>query len=448
MSLRLRLIVAGAAAILIALGLAAMGMSALFAAHVERTAITELSVELDQLLAGLGQDASGDLTLVQAPADPRFLRPFGGLYWQIETAGRTLRSRSLWDYKLPLPGDRAGGGAPVSLTLPGPAEKPVLALLRDVVLPASLGKESARVAVAIDRADLMATDRAFVTDLLPYTALLALVLILAGWAQVTVGLGPLAVVSARVAAVRSGRSTRIGADLPSEVRPLAAEVDALLEEREQDIARARMRAGDLAHGLKTPLQALLGEAGHLQDAGDTTAAKAIEEIAATMRRHVDRELTRARLSHRGIAPRADAAEVAGRVVRVARRVGAFATLDWQVHIDPGLTMAADADDLTEALGALAENAGRHAGSRVVISGRREGAMVVISVNDDGPGIDPDLRQVLMARGEGLDRLGTGLGLAIAAEIAEAFGGRLSLHAPPRGLEAQLELPAASDSRSD
>ena len=405
-SLRLRLIVAGAAAILVALGLAALGMSALFAAHVERTAITELSVELDQLLAGLGRDASGNLDLAQAPADPRFLRPFGGLYWQIETAGQTLRSRSLWDYKLPLPADRAGGGAPVSVTLPGPAERPVLALLRDVVLPASLGKGSARVAVAIDRADLMAADRAFVADLLPYTALLAIVLILAGWAQVTIGLGPLAAVSARVAAVRTGGSTRIGADLPSEVQPLAAEVDALLQEREQDIARARMRAGDLAHGLKTPLQALLGEAGHLQDAGNAAAAKAIEEIAATMRRHVDRELTRARLLHRGIAPRADAAEVVGRVVRVARRVGAFAAHDWHVQVGAGLTVAADADDLTEALGALAENAGRHAESRVVISGRRDGVMIVISVNDDGPGIDPDLRQTLMARGKGLDSLGT------------------------------------------
>ncbi len=40
--------------------------------------------------------------------------------------------------------------------------------------------------------------------------------------------------------------------------------------------------------------------------------------------------------------------------------------------------------------------------------------------------------------------GTGLGLAIAAEIAEAFGGRLSLHSPRQGLEARLTLPAVTD----
>jgi signal transduction histidine kinase len=441
-SLRLRLIIAGTAAIVVALGLAAAGMSRLFAAHVERNAITELSAELDQLLAGLGKDASGNLVVAQAPADPRFLRPFGGLYWQIEAAGKTLRSRSLWDFKLALPQEAVGNGGPVSLTAIGPAKKPVLVLLRDVVLPASLGTMSARVAVAIDRAELTAADRAFVADLLPYTALLGGVLILAGWAQVTIGLRPLATVSGRVAAVRSGRNARIGADLPSEVQPLAAEVDALLEEREQDIARARMRAGDLAHGLKTPLQALMGEAASLRDTGDIAAAKAIEEIVAIMRRQVDRELARARLSRRGASSRADVADVAGRVVRVARRV--YAGIDWRLHVAAGLTVAADPDDLTEALGALAENAGRHADDHVVLTARREGSLVMISVTDDGPGIASDLREALMTRGERLDGPGTGLGLAIAAEIAEASGGSLSLHSPPRGLEARLTLPSAAE----
>jgi signal transduction histidine kinase len=100
--------------------------------------------------------------------------------------------------------------------------------------------------------------------------------------------------------------------------------------------------------------------------------------------------------------------------------------------------------LTEALGALAENAGRHADDHVVLTARREGSLVMISVTDDGPGIASDLREALMTRGERLDGPGTGLGLAIAAEIAEASGGSLSLHSPPRGLEARLTLPSAAE----
>ena len=72
MSLRLRLALAGAVAILIALALMAFGLSQLFGAHVERRAVAEMGVQLDQVLAGMeaGQDG---LTLARPPADPRFV---------------------------------------------------------------------------------------------------------------------------------------------------------------------------------------------------------------------------------------------------------------------------------------------------------------------------------------------------------------------------------------
>ena len=94
MSLRLRLALAGAAAILLALALSAVGLSQIFAAHVERRAVAEMSVQLDQVLAGLAIGPDG-LTLARPPADQRFAKPYGGLYWQIEAAGGGRRSRSL-----------------------------------------------------------------------------------------------------------------------------------------------------------------------------------------------------------------------------------------------------------------------------------------------------------------------------------------------------------------
>lgn len=146
LSLRFRLIIAGGAAVVVALALAALGLSMLFSAHVQRNAVAALSVEMDEVLAGIGHGPSGDTTLVEAPTDPRSSRPFGGLYWQIEMSGHMLRSRSLWDYVLPLPKDRRTSGAPVVLDLHGPTGRPVLVIMRDVVLPVSLGREKARVA--------------------------------------------------------------------------------------------------------------------------------------------------------------------------------------------------------------------------------------------------------------------------------------------------------------
>lgn len=443
-SLRLRLVMAGATAILVALALAAAGLSALFAAHVERRALAEMSVQLDQVLSGVNRVVAGHLVLTTEPADPRFARPLGGLYWQIEAEGRILRSRSLWDYALPLPPDELPDGAEHVHDLEGPRGETLLTVERSVSLSTRLGGTTLRAAVAMERAELAAATRDFTADLLPFTALLAGVLILAGWAQISIGLRPLVAVGKHVADVRSGSASRLGGDFPSEVRPLTAEVDALLAQRETEIARARARAGDLAHGLKTPLQALLGEAGRLRQAGRPESAAAIEEIAEAMRRHVDRELARARVARRSGVTRVNLADLADRVHRVISRTADGARLDWLIEVPRDLIACADADDLTEALGALVENAARHAQGQVRIDARRASDQVVLSVTDDGPGIPPGRIEALMERGARADTTGpgSGLGLAIAAEIAAGCGGLLSLHHAEPGLEARLSLPAA------
>jgi signal transduction histidine kinase len=115
-----------------------------------------------------------------------------------------------------------------------------------------------------------------------YSGLLAEALILAGWAQIAVGLRPRGEIGRRVAAVCAGGAKRLGADVPVELAPLTSELGALLDAREADVARARQRAGDLAHGLKTPLQALLGEAERLRAAGRAPAAESIEAIGGTL----------------------------------------------------------------------------------------------------------------------------------------------------------------------
>ncbi|MCM2562260.1 HAMP domain-containing histidine kinase [Lutimaribacter sp. EGI FJ00015] len=440
MSLRLRLALAGAFAILAALGLAALGLAQLFGAHVERRAVAEMTVQLDQVLAALDSGAQG-LTVARPPADPRFAQPYGGLYWQIDgPEGVQQRSRSLWDYALDLPADTLGDGAVHVHRLPGPEGATLLVLERSVTLPARLGGGAARAAVAMEAAELDAARRAFMSDLAPYLGVLALVLTGAGWAQLWVGLRPLARLGGRVAALRAGRAERMGRDWPHELRPVASEIDALLAARAAETSRARARAADLAHGLKTPLQALMGEAARLRGAGAETQADGIEDTARAMRRIVDRELARTRTAARTSAVSADAATVANRLVAVLRRTPDGGRLDWQVIVPAGSRVALDEADLSEALGALAENAARHARSRVTLSARAEDGLLLLSVTDDGPGIPPGRCEALTARHGRADETGTGLGLSIAAQIAEAAEGQLTLEDAGPGLTATLVLP--------
>ncbi len=449
-SLHFRLFAAGAASVIAALALAALGLSFLFNAHIERAAAADLQVQLDQVLSGLELDPGGALIVATPPGDPRFKRPLGGLYWQVNAGATVIRSRSLWDYTLPLPATGPVDGIVRRVDLPGPAGGRLLALERQVRLPPRLGGQSVALAVALDRGDLTAEGQSFVRDMTPYLALLAGFLIVAGWLQVAVGLRPLATVGARVAAIRSGETARLGADFPAEVLPLAGEVDALIAMREADVERARARAADLAHGLKTPLQALYGESGRLREAGEEAAAEAIAQIADVMHRHVDRELTRARIAARAPSAQADLSTVSGRILSVIRRTPDGARIDWNQTVPEGLAARLDAADLTEALGALVENAARHARSRVTLNGHRGPDGVTLTISDDGPGIPEDLLEHLMARGARLDTEGpgTGLGLSIAAEIATAAGGTLVLrNRTVGGLDAVLTLPEAPPHRS-
>lgn len=441
MSLRLRLALAGALAILLALGLAALGLAQLFGAHVERRATAEMSVQLDQVIAGLNRGPEG-LELARPPADPRFSVPYSGLYWQIEEAGRLRRSRSLWDSALDLPADALGDGAIHLHRLTGPDGAALLVLERSITLPSRLGGGPVRAAVAMEESDLVAARRAFMADLAPFLALLALALSAAGWVQLSIGLSPLRTLGARISALREDRAERMGGHWPVELRPVATEIDDLLAARDAETERARTRAADLAHGLKTPLQALMGEADRLRGFGAAEQADGIEETARAMRRTVDRELARARTAARAVDAQADPARIANGLIAVLLRTPEGAQLHWEQTIPDDLEVALDEADLAEAMGALAENAARHARGKVVMSARVQDDRLQLTISDDGAGIAQNDRDRLMRRHARADETGTGLGLAIASDIAQAAGGTLTLADAAPGLAASISLPLA------
>lgn len=444
-SLRLRLLLGAVVSVLAALALSAFGLTLLFERHVERRVDVELATYLDQIVAGLGRAADGGFFLSREPADPRFEEPLSGLYWQAQADDAVLRSRSLWDASLALPPDELADGAVHRHRISGPGGSALIVLERSVILPDRLGGGIMRAAVAIDAAEISAASRAFAVDLLPYMAVLAVFLIAAAYAQVAVGLLPLAAVRKRLAVIRAGKMPRLGQAFPDEIQPLAAEVDALLEAREQQAEKARSRAGDLAHGLKTPLQVLTGSVDRLRAKGEEDVAHDIELVAGTMRRHVERELARARMAAGMSGGRADVAQVVERVMAVVGRTPAGSRLDWAVDIPAGTIARIDPDDLAEALGNLLENAARHARHQVVVYTRQEEGQVITTVADDGGGIPPERLDEALQRGGRLDRLGSGagLGLAIVQDVAEAWGGHLRLRNGAAGLEADFAVPAAA-----
>ena len=446
-SIRLRLLLFSLIGTLVVVAVAGAGIVTLFGRHVERRVEQELDTYIDTLTGNLRVGADGRLSLAREPTDARFLRPFGGLYWQVldETDGTMLRSVSLWDARLSLPDDKLDPGATHTHRAKAPDQRDAILHERRVVLDTPSGERPVRVSVAVNEADTEALTAGFRRDLLPGFALLGGLLLLTGWMQVGAGLKPLASIRLAIAAVREGRADRLSLSAPTEIAPLIAEVNSLLEAQQAALSQARHRAADIAHGLKTPLTALAGDIAKLRAADQGHVADDIEAVARQMRRIVERELARSRQRYRQLAQSTPLREAVEAIARTLARTPTGEAIDWDIDMEEGLAVAADLDDLNDVLGNLMENAARVAASRVRVRATGDGKDVLIAVADDGRAVDPHSITRLIARGARLDESGgsAGLGLAIVADILAAYG------ATPRfavsdlgGLEVSFRLRAA------
>jgi signal transduction histidine kinase len=284
--------------------------------------------------------------------------------------------------------------------------------------------------------------------LLYYVAMgiVAAALLVGGLLLVQRAVAPFRSLRARLATVREGRSRRVQGDYPSEVQPLVNDLNALLEDRERAIARALTTAGDLAHGLKTPLAVLAQEAEGAAAAGHDELAATLRQLVERMQRQVDYHLAGARATEvSSAAPgmRCAVLPAVEGLVRTMRRLHAERELRIDAEVPPEHVIRGRREDLEEMLGNLLDNACKWARSRVAIASSVDQDRLVLSVDDDGPGLDPSLRAQVLQRGVRADQRigGSGLGLAIVSELAELYGGSIALETSPLGgTRARLELP--------
>jgi len=276
---------------------------------------------------------------------------------------------------------------------------------------------------------------------------LAGVLMLVGLAFVRRGVSPLQRLREKLQAVREGRSDSVSGQYPSEVQPLVDDLNALIDHRSAAVGRAITRAGDLAHGLKTPLAVLAHEAERARAGGQHELATRLDEQIARMRRQIDYHLTQARAAASGPAPgtHCPVSSVAEALARTLRRLYAARGLDIAVDSQATHAVKVQQEDLEEMLGNLLDNACKWTRRRVRVTSEQVDARVTIAIDDDGEGLPPHQREAALTRGARLDEAapGSGLGLAIVRDLAAQYDGSIELRASPLGgLRAQLDLPAS------
>ncbi len=401
---------------------------------------SSLDYVLTAMIASSEIDPAGEVRFNRPLGDQRFLEPNSGLYWQVSGKGQeAFRSRSLWDQAIKVgPGPHADA---VHVYDSGEfAAEPLRILERDVRLPGS--PTVWRFQVAQSRKGLDEQIEVLRSTLVKSFALLGLGLIIMAALQASYGLWPLRKVRRAIAGVRSGHAARVDEALPEEIAPMVEELNDLLAHNARQADEARRHAGNLAHALKTPLTVIMNEA----TADSDDLCRTVIREATTMRRQVDHHLARARAAgRRGSAKsRAEVWPSLSAVERAVGRLYPHVTIDLDGRRDAAVHV--ERQDLDELLGNLIENAAKYGGGRVFVTVSAEAGFVECLIEDDGRGIPEAQRDAIFGRGARLDtgKPGTGLGLAIVRDVAEIYGGTVSLEESEDlgGLLARLRLPAA------
>jgi signal transduction histidine kinase len=427
---------------LILVALLAAGVAMYFALHrfVQGQVDGRLDGQILSIRDALRVTPDGSLSLDPVANGPPFDRQHAGWYWKVMAPGVDLRSPSLGsdDFSLvgPLPEYRP---KPVTADGTGPGDEP----LRVRAQRFRFEDRSVFISSSAPRHALEGPLREAMTPVALTLVVLALALMGGVLLQVRLGLRPLSQLTEDLQRVRTGRAERISGAQPSEVAPLVAELNTLLDQNALNLERARRHVANLAHGLKTPLATLAV----IMDERGWYADGRLRPLVMTMDRRIRHHLSRARLAALGGPERARTLLAP----RVADHIGAFGKLFadkgliYEIDIATDIAIACEAQDLDELLGNLLDNASKWARRRVVVGADRVGPMVEITIEDDGPGLSDQQAVDVMRAGHRLDESapGYGFGLPITRELAELYGGAFALgRSELGGLRAGVTLPAA------
>ncbi len=402
--------------------------------------LSHLQHDAESLLATVHFDNKKTPLLNVTKLNVIYQRPFSGHYYQINQAGvPRLRSRSLWDQNLEFSTPLSGHA--VKLHATGPEQQPLLLYVARYV------KNGVKITIAVAE-DLSPIDHD-VERFQHYFALAALfaffiLLTLQRW-LLKYSFKPLAKLQVEVQELERGGIDKLSQNVPTEIKPLVAEVNLLLSLMAERLQRSRNTLGDLAHALKTPLTLLRQLTDDEALSENTRVKKSLLQQTDKMMRLISHSLKHARLAGEGPA---------GSTFSINNDISALLDTLQHMHKDkhfefipsgsPPDRLPLDREDMLELLGNLLDNAGKWAQQRIRFTLCVNEDSLKCTIEDDGPGVDQTNLKLLTRRGLRLDESadGYGLGLAIVKDIVHQYSGNIhfSKSAATGGLQVRFEIP--------
>ncbi|MDY6890503.1 MAG: ATP-binding protein [Pseudomonadota bacterium] len=445
LSLRARLLRASALILPLVIVVAGVALLKAFHGSLESAEASQARLHVYLLLGAIEVDG-GQLKLPNALLEPGFERDGSGVYGFIHAAdGRLLwRSRS----SLGLTPETVQQ-LPNGLLQPGQAQfrhlpRQGLYLFQYPVVWEAEGGDI-RFLVSVLRSDghVVSEMKAFSLQLLGWLSGVGLVALLAQYFIMRWGLRPLDLLAADLQRIEAGMADHLDGRYPEEVQGVTQSLNRLIEFERRQRERYRNTLADLAHSLKTPLAVIRGAADDCTDLH--SYRRLVEEQTQRMQQIVQYQLSRAvKSGGRGLAPAVAVAPLVERLVRVMEKVYAAKPTEVSLALQPEAGFAGDERDLMELLGNLLDNAFKYGNGKVAVSAQLEGERLVITLSDNGAGVAPAQRQVILHRGARLDSQtpGQGIGLAVALDIVSSYDGALEVSGSALGGACfRVELPA-------
>jgi two-component system sensor histidine kinase PhoQ len=452
-SLSSRLLISVSVLLLFFFGVTIAVLDSAFTEAGEQARRDILDGHLIALLAAAEPDDSSELALPERLREPRFGQIGSGLYGELRNdAGATVwRSKSALGLEIPMGLQPVIGDnlfARESLADGTPLLTLSLAVewefdddsSRSYVFKVAESLDSFNAQIAGFRGQLFGWFAAVAA-----TMLLAFSFLLRGLMK------PLRKIETEIGEIESGDRASLSNQFPTELTGVARNMNLLIDSERARSDRYRVTLDNLAHSLKTPLaamRALLGDRGKegFRDRFDEQIDRMDEIVRYQLRKPATQVPDNLVLQSVNVEK-----EVA-RLIDGLKKVYRDKGLEFDVKIESGLQFRGDTGDFLELAGNLLDNACKWCEKRVRLSivpsvgGKAIASGMVLSVGDDGPGIPQDAAEALLHRGMRLDEAtpGHGIGLAVVKDIAQSYGGQLSIQTSKLGgAEITVSIPPVS-----
>ena len=430
-SLALRLFLSASVWIIFTLFSGGLLLSNVFRESTQKAFEDKLNFFMETLIGASRVDSTSSITVVSELGDPRFYRPYSGWYWQINEKSKTLvRSRSMWDQVFTLDKRLIGGRAKFidealrqsAQNNPGVSSQNLVVIQREISFP---GMDiPITFMVSGNTNEFEKNISRYNNILVSSLVLLGLGLFVSVFLQVKYGLLPLERIKNSLFKIRNGDATKLEDIYPTEVSPLAKEINTLLDHNEKIISRAKTNVGNLAHALKTPVAVIKN---HI------TAKKNDEVINSQMiviENYINKYLQKARASATSKLKKTkiDITKVIKKMRQIFNKINPDLKIIFKSNNEKFL-IAGTEDDIDEIIGNVMENACKWTKTQVIIEiFKISKNQIKLCIIDDGPGLPEKKMKEVFDRGYRLDEQtqGTGLGLNIVKDAVENLSGSVWL----------------------